>query len=61
MFLSAVLQAHTDSAPRTAGTEPSPQTDDAVVALPERLEKALTLPLQERVQPLPSAHRSRWI
>jgi len=61
MFLSAVLQAHTDSKPRTAGTKPSARTEDASVALPERLEKALTLPVQERVQPLPTAHRSRWV
>ena len=62
MFLTAVLQAHTDSSPRTAGpTNPTPRTEDDSVALPESLEKALTVPLQERVQPLPAAHRSRWV
>ena len=61
MFLSAVLQAHTDSSPRTAGTSSSAKTEKTLIALPERLEKALTVPVQERVQPLPSAHRSRWV
>jgi hypothetical protein len=58
MFLSAVLQAHTDSVSKT---HPAAVEQDADVALPEQLEKALTLPLPERLQPLPSAHRSRWV
>jgi hypothetical protein len=56
MFLSAVLQAHTDSVP-----QPKPQiANDDTVELP-RLDAALAVPLKDRVQPLPSAHRSRWV
>jgi hypothetical protein len=56
MFLSAVLQRHTDSLPA-----PKPQADnDDTVQLP-RLDEALAVPLKDRVQPLPSAHRSRWV
>ena len=61
MFLTAVLQAHTDSLPSAANDEVSPQIEDTAVALPEQLEKALTVPVQERLKPLPSAHRSRWV
>jgi hypothetical protein len=60
MFLSAVLQAHTDSLPQTDRPEPTSQADDTV-ELPARLKEALTVPAQERRQPLPSVHRSRWI
>jgi hypothetical protein len=61
MFLTAVLQAHTDSLPPAANDEVSPRIEETAVALPEQLEKALAVPLQERLQPLPSVHRSRWI
>ena len=57
MFLSAVLQAHTDSLPKT---DPNSRTDDDTVELP-RLDEALAVPLKDRVQPLPNAHRSRWV
>ena len=60
MFLTAVLQAHTDSLPRADETKTNPQLEDTAT-LPARLEEALTVPMQERLQPLPSAHRSRWV
>jgi hypothetical protein len=56
MFLSAVLQAHTDSLPRTDDAK----DEDDTVELP-RLDEALAVPLNDRVQTLPSAHRSRWV
>jgi hypothetical protein len=62
MFLTAVLQAHTDSLPqaeRPGATAPS-QLEDTSVAL-ERLTEALAVPVKDRVQLLPSAHRSRWV
>ena len=66
MFLTAVLQAHTDSLPvhdeadsdDTATTTES--LDDTSVRLP-RLDEALAVPLHDRIQTLPSAHRSRWV
>jgi hypothetical protein len=64
MFLSAVLQAHTDTlAPNRAEAASAPvrEAEEAAVALPAQLEKALTLPLAERLQSLPSVHRSRWV
>lgn len=60
MFLTAVLQAHTDSLPRTDDAHRAPQAKETR-AIPERLEKALATPVQDRLQPLPSVHRSRWI
>jgi hypothetical protein len=57
MFLSAVLQAHTDSVHRT---DNDAKAEDDTVELP-RLDKLLAVPLKDRVQPLPSAHRSRWV
>jgi hypothetical protein len=61
MFLTAVLQGHTDSVANSQTAPTAPAANDADVALPEGLEKALTLPVQERLQPLPAAHRSRWV
>ena len=58
MFLSAVLQAHTDSVSKA---RPATPEKDAAVAMPAQLEQALTLPLTERLQSLPSVHRSRWV
>jgi hypothetical protein len=66
MFLSAVLQAHTNSVsqaqsithPARAAASPRPK-QNTTVALPERLEKDLTRATQERRQPLPVAHR--WL
>jgi hypothetical protein len=55
MFLAAVLQAHTDSVPQDLDS----QLDDTVTL--ERLEEPLAVPVEERVQPLPAAHRSRWV
>ena len=61
MFLTAVLQAHTDSLPHTDDdTRASPETDDTV-QLPARLKEALAVPLQDRLLPLPSTHRARWV
>ena len=61
MFLTAVLQAHTDSLPPTDDdTKTSSQADDSV-QLPARLKEALAVPRQDRLQPLPSAHRARWV
>ena len=57
MFLSAVLQGHTDSVNRT---DDEAKTEDDTVELP-RLDEALAVPLKDRVQPLPSAHRARWV
>lgn len=61
MFLTAVLQAHTDASAKSPPAPTSPAANDADVALTEELEKGLALPVQERLQPLPSAHRSRWV
>ncbi len=61
MFLTAVLQAHTDSLPSTDEADTDSHLDDDTVTLPASLEKALAIPLQERLQPLPTAHRSRWV
>lgn len=60
MFLTAVLQAHTDSLPPADTAKASSQIEDTVT-LPARFEETLTLPTQERLQLLPSAHRSRWV
>jgi hypothetical protein len=62
MFLTAVLQAHTDSFPTADREEVTPdsQLEDTSVTL-KRLEEALAVPVQERVQSLPSVHRSRWV
>ena len=60
MFLTAVLQAHTDSRPRSEEAKQDASLDDTVT-LPALLEEALAVPLAERLQPLPSAHRSRWV
>jgi hypothetical protein len=65
MFLTAVLQSHTDSQPSldhdnvTAGREVD--EDEDTVSLPAALKEALKVPLQDRLQPLPSVHRSRWV
>lgn len=63
MFLTAVLQAHTDSLAETARDEADTTAnslDDTSVRLP-RLDETLGIPLQDRVQTLPNAHRSRWV
>ncbi len=63
MFLTAILQAHTDSlapADHDDTQAASTQLDDTSTTL-KRLEEALAVPLQERLRKLPSAHRSRWI
>jgi hypothetical protein len=61
MFLTAVLQGHTDSLPRTDDSRANPNAvDDDTIELPQ-LDEALAIPLKDRVQPLPSAHRSRWV
>lgn len=61
MFLTAVLQAHTDSRAKAQAAAETPAAREPRVALPAELEKALTVPVQERRRPLPSAHRSRWV
>jgi hypothetical protein len=63
MFLTAVLQAHTDSLAETSHDEAdttADSLDDTSVRLP-RLDEALGIPVQDRVQTLPNAHRSRWV
>jgi len=62
MFLTAVLQAHTDSLPQAKQPDvtANSQLEDTSIAL-ERLTEALAVPMQDRVQLLPSAHRSRWV
>jgi hypothetical protein len=62
MFLTAVLQAHTDSVASADHDSPTPQSplDDTSTSL-KRLEEALAVPAQERLQSLPAAHRSRWV
>jgi hypothetical protein len=64
MFLTAVLQAHTDTLPPNraeAAPAPAREAKEAAVTMPAQLEKALALPLAERLQSLPSVHRSRWV
>ena len=63
MFLTAVLQAHTDSLTDTVRDEAdtaADSIDDTSVRLP-RLDETLAVPAQDRIQTLPNAHRSRWI
>jgi hypothetical protein len=60
MFLTAVLQAHTDSLPPSGDAGATRETRETVT-IPARLQEALTLPARERLQPLPSVHRSRWL
>ncbi len=65
MFLTAVLQAHTDSLTQVdddAGhdTPTRDPLEDTSVRLP-RLDETLSVPAHERIQVLPSAHRSRWV
>ena len=62
MFLTAVLQAHTDSLPRADQDDvtANSQLEDTSIAL-QRLTESLAVPAQDRVQPLPNAHRSRWV
>jgi hypothetical protein len=63
MFLTAVLQAHTDSlssADRADTTSSDRSLDDTGTTL-KRLEEALAVPAQERIQTLPAVHRSRWV
>jgi hypothetical protein len=63
MFLTAILQAHTDSlnpADHDDTTASATELDDTSTML-QRLDEALAVPLQDRLQPLPSAHRSRWV
>lgn len=63
MFLTAVLQAHTDSVAETVHDEADTSADsleDTSVRLP-RLDETLAVPVQDRVQTLPSAHRTRWV
>ena len=60
MFLTAVLQAHTDSLSRPNGPIANSRPKDCVT-LPARLEKAPTTAPEERTQALPRAHRSRWV
>ncbi len=67
MFLTAVLQAHTDPS-----SQPLPLADDVHVGTPdspnkdatgisERLKASLAKPVKERLQVLPNAHRARWV
>jgi hypothetical protein len=60
MFLTAVLQGHTDSQSRTDDSQVNANVEDDTIELP-RLDEALAIPLKDRLQPLPSAHRSRWV
>jgi len=60
MFLTAVLQGHTDSQSRTDDSQVNTNVEDDTVELP-KLDEALAIPLKDRLQPLPSAHRSRWV
>jgi hypothetical protein len=63
MFLTAVLQAHTDSLAETPHDEADTTAgslDDTSVRLP-RLDETLAIPVQDRLQTLPNAHRSRWV
>ena len=66
MFLTAVLSGHTDKAGQTLPaanqqTEAlaSPDTDSDHI--PAALKAALARPADDRIQPLPSIHRSRWV
>jgi hypothetical protein len=63
MFLTAVLQGHTDShgsADRADTTLSDTSLDDTSTTL-KRLDEALAVPAQERIQTLPAVHRSRWV
>ena len=63
MFLTAVLQAHTDSQTPTGAEDTNTDLDsleETSVRLP-KLDETLALPIDERLQTLPSAHRSRWV
>jgi hypothetical protein len=65
MFLTAVLQAHTDSkafsiADDVHAGEPDGSLEETS-GVSERLKASLAVPVGERVQPLPTAHRSRWV
>jgi hypothetical protein len=64
MFLTAVLQAHTDSLAQTDHDDTATTGDaleDTGVRL-RRLDETLAIPVQERTQTLlPSAHRTRWV
>ena len=62
MFLTAVLQGHTDSqasADRADATSERLLEDTSTTL--KRLEETLAAPAQERIQILPAVHRSRWI
>ena len=66
MFLTAVLNAHTDKAGQTlpaanqqTKAPASPDTDSD--HLPAALKAALARPVEDRVLQLPSIHRSRWV
>jgi hypothetical protein len=63
MFLTAVLQAHTDRVSESSSDQAAPAspTTDYTPTLPQGLEAALATPKHERVQPLPAAHRARWV
>ena len=70
MFLSAVLQAHTERAADTLHrsnqqsepvTSKAPGTDAGDDHLPASLKAALAVPPEHRTVELPSIHRSRWV
>ncbi len=66
MFLTAVLNAHTDKAlenpPATnQQTDPTQSHDPDADHIPARLKAALALPAEDRMLQLPSIHRSRWV
>jgi hypothetical protein len=66
MFLTAVLNAHTDQAGADLpAANRKTESDDASGAdsdhIPARLKADLARAAEERVLQLPSIHRSRWI
>ena len=66
MFLTAVLNAHTDRSVETLpGADPATGKTGAPAAdadsIPARLNAVLALPSEERTVTLPSTHRSRSV
>ena len=66
MFLTAVLNAHTDrSVESLPGANQATEADRSTTAdtdhIPARLNAVLAIPAEDRTIALPSTHRSRWV
>ncbi|MEJ1965393.1 MAG: hypothetical protein WDO56_29175 [Gammaproteobacteria bacterium] len=66
MFLTAVLNAHTDKAVENLNgsnqqIEPDAAPDTDTDHIPSKLKAALAVPAKDRTVELPSIHRSRWV